>query len=145
LQSSHIQLAAAMMSPVPETFAMDENLVQPVAAAEQEQLCYVHCNYCDTILAVRISLVSVCAPAVSDTAYCSVRPLMLCRVRMHSQVGVPCSSLFNTVAVRCGHCANLLSVNLRDHLLPAANQLLFGQALLSPTSSCGLFVRIIFR
>jgi hypothetical protein len=90
LQSSHIQLAAAMMSPVPETFAMDQQLVQPVAAAEQEQLCYVHCNYCDTILAVRIVLlVSVGAPAVSNsTAYCSVvHPLMLCRVRMYSFSG----------------------------------------------------------
>jgi hypothetical protein len=58
---------------------------------------------------------------------------------------VPCSSLFKTVAVRCGHCASLLSVNLRDLLLPAANdQLLFGQALLSPTSPHGLFVRISF-
>ncbi|CAM0903610.1 unnamed protein product [Alopecurus aequalis] len=70
--------------------------------AEQEQLCYVHCNFCDTILVV----------------------------------GVPCSSLFTTVAVRCGHCANLLSVNLRNLLLPPApNQLPFGgQGLLSPTS-----------
>uniref|UniRef100_A0ACD5USV4 Uncharacterized protein n=1 Tax=Avena sativa TaxID=4498 RepID=A0ACD5USV4_AVESA len=70
--------------------------------AEQEQLCYVHCNFCDTILVV----------------------------------GVPCSSLFTTVAVRCGHCANLLSVNLRNLLLPppAPNQLPFGQPLLSPTS-----------
>ncbi|KAM3368899.1 hypothetical protein ACQJBY_017047 [Aegilops geniculata] len=68
---------------------------------EQEQLCYVHCNFCDTILAV----------------------------------GVPCSSLFKTVAVRCGHCANLLSVNLRNLLLPAtANQLPFSPSLLSPTS-----------
>ncbi|KAM0834483.1 hypothetical protein ACQ4PT_063569 [Festuca glaucescens] len=68
---------------------------------EQEQLCYVHCNFCDTILVV----------------------------------GVPCSSLYTTVAVRCGHCANLLSVNLRNLLLPPApNQLPFGQPLLSPTS-----------
>lgn len=28
------------------------------------------------------------------------------------QVSVPCSSLFNMVTVRCGHCANLLSVNM---------------------------------
>uniref|UniRef100_A0ACD5UD39 Uncharacterized protein n=1 Tax=Avena sativa TaxID=4498 RepID=A0ACD5UD39_AVESA len=77
----------------------EEQHQQPFA--EQEQLCYVHCNFCDTILVV----------------------------------GVPCSSLFTTVAVRCGHCANLLSVNLRNLLLPPApNQLPFGQALLSPTS-----------
>jgi len=28
------------------------------------------------------------------------------------QVSVPCNSLFNMVTVRCGHCANLLSVNM---------------------------------
>ena len=48
-----------MMSsvPVPETmFALaDQHLApQQPAAAEQEQLCYVHCKCCDTILAVRI-------------------------------------------------------------------------------------------
>ncbi|XP_020085175.1 protein YABBY 4-like [Ananas comosus] len=64
-----------------------------------EQLCYVHCNFCDTVLAV----------------------------------GVPCSSLFKTVTVRCGHCTNLLSVNMRGLLLPAANQLLFGQAFFAPS------------
>ena len=61
------------------------------------------------------------------------------------QVGVPYSSLFQTVTVRCGHCSNLLYVNLRALLLPAAaNQLppFGGQALLSPTSPHGLLVRI---
>ncbi|KAJ1690525.1 hypothetical protein LUZ63_014680 [Rhynchospora breviuscula] len=43
-----------------------------------EQVCYVHCNFCNTILAVN----------------------------------VPTNNLFNIVTVRCGHCANLLSVNL---------------------------------
>lgn len=28
------------------------------------------------------------------------------------QVSVPCNSLFTVVTVRCGHCANLLSVNM---------------------------------
>ncbi|KAL5981634.1 Axial regulator YABBY 4 [Asimina triloba] len=59
-----------------------------------EQLCYVHCNLCDTVLAV----------------------------------SVPCTSLFKTVTVRCGHCTNLLSVNMRGLLLPAANQLQLGHA-----------------
>ncbi|KAK8964033.1 Protein YABBY 4 [Platanthera guangdongensis] len=54
-----------------------------------EQLCYVHCKFCDTVLAV----------------------------------SVPYSSLFKTVTVRCGHCSNLLSVNMRALLLPATNQL----------------------
>ncbi|XP_020393165.1 protein YABBY 4 isoform X1 [Zea mays] len=80
-----------------------------LAPSPTEQLCYVHCNCCDTILAV----------------------------------GVPCSSLFKTVTVRCGHCANLLSVNLRGLLLPPAapappNHLNFAHSLLSPTSPHGL-------
>lgn len=63
-----------------------------------DQLCYVHCNFCDTVLAV----------------------------------SVPCTSLFKTVTVRCGHCTNLLSVNMRGLLLPAANQLHLGHSLFSP-------------
>ncbi|KAK9280377.1 hypothetical protein L1049_014066 [Liquidambar formosana] len=43
-----------------------------------ERVCYVHCNFCNTILAV----------------------------------SVPCNSMFTIVTVRCGHCANLLSVNM---------------------------------
>ncbi|TVU15051.1 hypothetical protein EJB05_38553 [Eragrostis curvula] len=99
------------MSSITETFSMDQHFVQPAAAAEQEQLCYVNCNYCDTILAV----------------------------------GVPCSSLFKTVTVRCGHCANLFSVNLCSLLLPAANQLPFGQALLSPTSPHNLLDEMSYQ
>ncbi|KAK8538130.1 hypothetical protein V6N13_096088 [Hibiscus sabdariffa] len=54
-----------------------------------EQLCYVHCNICDTVLAV----------------------------------SVPCTSMFKTVTVRCGHCTNLLPVNMRGLLLPSTNHL----------------------
>ncbi|GER31689.1 plant-specific transcription factor YABBY family protein [Striga asiatica] len=42
-----------------------------------ERVCYVQCNFCNTILAV----------------------------------GVPCG-VFSMATVRCGHCANLLSVNM---------------------------------
>ncbi|KAI3416819.1 uncharacterized protein J3R85_015086 [Psidium guajava] len=63
-----------------------------------EQLCYVHCNFCDTVLAV----------------------------------SVPCTSLFKTVTVRCGHCSNLLSVNMRGLLLPSANQLQLGHNFFTP-------------
>uniref|UniRef100_A0A5B7CBZ4 Putative axial regulator YABBY 2 isoform X2 n=1 Tax=Davidia involucrata TaxID=16924 RepID=A0A5B7CBZ4_DAVIN len=42
-----------------------------------ERVCYVHCNFCNIVLAV----------------------------------SVPCTSMFTIVTVRCGHCANLLSVN----------------------------------
>ncbi|XP_071916666.1 uncharacterized protein [Coffea arabica] len=69
--------------------------------ASSEQLCYVHCNICDTVLAV----------------------------------SVPCTSLFQTVTVRCGHCTNLLPVNMRGLLLPSANQLHnhFGHTFFSPS------------
>ncbi|KAA3475364.1 axial regulator YABBY 1-like [Gossypium australe] len=64
-----------------------------------DQLCYVHCNFCDTVLAV----------------------------------SVPCSSLFNnTVMVRCGHCTNLLSVDMRGLLLPTANQLHLAHSFFTP-------------
>jgi len=44
-----------MMSSVPETFNLDQQhlVQQQPPPAEQEQICYVHCSYCDTILAVR--------------------------------------------------------------------------------------------
>lgn len=56
-----------------------------------EQVCYVHCNFCNTVLAV----------------------------------SVPGNSMLNIVTVRCGHCTNLLSVNLRGQMhspVPAAAQ-----------------------
>ncbi|KAK4593032.1 hypothetical protein RGQ29_017252 [Quercus rubra] len=69
----------------------------PDHLSPSEQLCYVHCNFCDTVLAV----------------------------------SVPCTSLFKTVTVRCGHCTNLLSVNMRGLLFPSANQLHLGHAFFS--------------
>ncbi|XP_021889539.1 axial regulator YABBY 1 [Carica papaya] len=70
----------------------------PDHLSPSDQLCYVHCNFCDTVLAV----------------------------------SVPCTSLFKTVTVRCGHCTNLLSVNMRALLLPAANQLHLGHPFFTP-------------
>ncbi|KAK8718393.1 hypothetical protein V6N13_045628 [Hibiscus sabdariffa] len=70
----------------------------PDHLSSSDQLCYVHCNFCDTVLAV----------------------------------SVPGTSLFKTVTVRCGHCTNLLSVNMRGLLLPAANQLHLGHSFLTP-------------
>ncbi|KAL5709026.1 hypothetical protein ACHQM5_019758 [Ranunculus cassubicifolius] len=49
-----------------------------------ERVCYVHCNFCNTILAV----------------------------------SVPCTSLLNMVTVGCGHCANLLPVNMKALVQP---------------------------
>ncbi|KAF4348471.1 hypothetical protein F8388_020737 [Cannabis sativa] len=37
-------------------------------------------------------------------------------------VSVPCSSLFTIVTVRCGHCANLLSVNMGTSMPTMAPQ-----------------------
>nr|AZL19369.1 transcription factor YABBY1 [Diospyros kaki] len=71
----------------------------PPPPPTSEQLCYVHCNFCDTVLAV----------------------------------SVPCSSLFKTVTVRCGHCTNLLSVNTPGLLFPTPNHHLhLGHSLFSP-------------
>ncbi|CAA3004172.1 axial regulator YABBY 1 [Olea europaea subsp. europaea] len=81
------------MSSSSSAFAPDHHHVSP-----SEQLCYVHCNFCDTVLAV----------------------------------GVPCTSLFKTVTVRCGHCTNLLSVNMRGFFVPTANQLHLGNSFFSP-------------
>ncbi|WCJ25991.1 Protein YABBY 4 [Euphorbia peplus] len=64
-----------------------------------EQLCYVQCNICDTVLAV----------------------------------SVPCTSLFKTVTVRCGHCTNLLPVNMRALLLPSPNQFHLPHSFFSPS------------
>ncbi|KAL2460832.1 Axial regulator YABBY 1 [Abeliophyllum distichum] len=75
------------------TFTPDHHHLSP-----SEQLCYVHCNFCDTVLAV----------------------------------SVPCTILFKTVTVRCGHCTNLLSVNMRGLLLPTSNQLHLGHSFFSP-------------
>ncbi|XP_047048304.1 protein YABBY 6-like isoform X2 [Lolium rigidum] len=59
--------------------------------APADQVCYVHCNFCNTVLAV----------------------------------SVPGNSMLSIVTVRCGHCTNLLSVNLRGVMhsqVPPATQ-----------------------
>ncbi|KAL6643877.1 hypothetical protein ACP70R_018643 [Stipagrostis hirtigluma subsp. patula] len=62
--------------------------------APADHVCYVHCNFCNTILAL-------------------------------ASVSVPGNSMLNIVTVRCGHCTNLLSVNLRGlmHSLPEQDHL----------------------
>ncbi|KAL6202623.1 hypothetical protein ACLB2K_026329 [Fragaria x ananassa] len=52
--------------------------------ASSERVCYVHCNHCNTILAVSVPAFNGPLTAVTTTV----------------------------VTVRCGHCANLLSVNI---------------------------------
>jgi len=66
-------------------------------------------------------------------------------------VSVPCTSLFKTVTVRCGHCTNLLSVNMRALLLPAPNQLHLGHTYFNPQTlmvcvcarACMIFIQAI--
>ncbi|KAK1418483.1 hypothetical protein QVD17_27628 [Tagetes erecta] len=50
----------------------------PPSSASDHQLCYIHCNFCNIVLAV----------------------------------SVPCSSLFDTVTVRCGNCSNIWPMNV---------------------------------
>ncbi|KAG5033403.1 hypothetical protein JHK85_017385 [Glycine max] len=63
-----------------------------------ERVCYVHCNFCNTILACVYISESVLVLAFYFLVYILV--------------SVPYSSLLTIVTVRCGHCANLLSVNM---------------------------------
>jgi hypothetical protein len=99
----------------------------PVAAAAPaaEQLCYVHCYFCDTVLVVRDRI-----PALDISLYTYMQrsPLSCLNLKdFHKlegvpgtwvQVSVPTSSLFKTVTVRCGHCSSLLTVDMRGLLFP---------------------------
>lgn len=58
--------------------------------------------------------------------YASLSPFMF-------QVSVPCTSLFKTVTVRCGHCTNLLPVNMRGLLVPSPTQFHLGHSFFSPS------------
>ncbi|KAI5680834.1 hypothetical protein M9H77_02061 [Catharanthus roseus] len=68
-----------------------------------EQLCYIPCNFCNIVLAIWYFVGGYV-----------------------TQVSVPCSSLFDIVTVRCGHCTNLWSVNMAAAF----------QSLSSSSSSC---------
>ncbi|CAN4099049.1 unnamed protein product [Withania somnifera] len=57
-------------------------------SSSSERVCYVHCGFCNTFLAV----------------------------------SVPCNSVMTIVTVRCGHCANLLSVNITPSLQSLPHQ-----------------------
>ncbi|RWV95460.1 hypothetical protein GW17_00041913 [Ensete ventricosum] len=105
------------MSSSSAAFSLDH-----LAPPPSEQLCYVHCNFCDTVLAVTHPSPLPIPSRLGLPSHC-------CYLR---QVSVPYTSLFKTVTVRCGHCTNLLSVNMRGLLLPAANQLHLSHACLTP-------------
>lgn len=137
----------------------------PDHLSPSDQLCYVHCNFCDTVLAV--VLLPSCPSSLSlsrsleqnfieelfdwITQFSFLHPFIFSLFNcvqlinlwvlmryvyllvFDVQVSVPCSSLFKTVTVRCGHCSNLLSVNMRGLILPAAaNQLHLGHSFFTP-------------
>ncbi|KAG5578388.1 hypothetical protein H5410_058522 [Solanum commersonii] len=54
------------------------------SSSSSERLCYLPCNFCNTILVV----------------------------------SVPCSNMLTLVTVRCGHCANMFSVNIGSLIQP---------------------------
>ncbi|RWW56661.1 hypothetical protein BHE74_00036616, partial [Ensete ventricosum] len=145
--------SCSSMSSSSAAFSLDHLSPPP-----SEHLCYVHCNFCDTDLAVYPANSSLFIPSATTvtTAAAAVHspvrgsasllglpscssyylpalvlfstsfPLTVISLLFPCswQVSVPYTSLFKTVTVRCGHCTNLLSVNMRALLLPAANQLL---------------------
>ncbi|RZR88837.1 hypothetical protein BHM03_00016478 [Ensete ventricosum] len=109
-----------------------------------EHICYVHCNFCNTILAVKIMLNCpfVPSPLLSSLSVTSSRFILYTTSLISSssfsamQVSVPGNSLFGNVAVRCGHCCNLLSVNMGDLLQKLPLQDL--QVWILPPNSCFL-------
>ncbi|RRT74414.1 hypothetical protein B296_00013135, partial [Ensete ventricosum] len=64
--------------------------------------------------------------------HCCLAPIEL-SFAVVLQVSVPFTSLFKTVTVRCGHCTNLLSVNMRGLHLPPANQIHVTHPCLTPS------------
>ncbi|KAB5520163.1 hypothetical protein DKX38_024482 [Salix brachista] len=76
-----------------------------------EPVCYVHCNFCNTILASSRFQSPLPPPSLSITVLAIVL-LLSSSFSVRAKVSVPSSSLFNIVTVRCGHCGNLLSVNM---------------------------------
>nr|UFY86325.1 YABBY4 protein [Averrhoa carambola] len=65
-------------------------------ASSDQRVCCVHCNFCNTTLAV----------------------------------SVPCSVMYNAVTVRCGHCGNLISLNMGALLQTVYHQNLQTRSLL---------------
>ncbi|KAL7084749.1 hypothetical protein ACP275_14G240100 [Erythranthe tilingii] len=71
--------------------------------ATSERVCYVHCNFCNTVLAVSVP--------------CSI------------------SIMLSIVRVRCGHCSNLLCVNMGSNLQHADHNFLQKQPATAGSSS----------
>ncbi|RZR98622.1 hypothetical protein BHM03_00028048 [Ensete ventricosum] len=110
------------MSSSSAAFSLDHLSTPPPS----EQLCYVHCNFCDTVLAVY-------ARSYSQSLPSPFIPWRAATVHAPVRVSVPFTSLFKTVTVRCGHCTNLLSVNMRGLHLPPANQIHVTHPCLTPS------------
>ncbi|KAM3360665.1 axial regulator YABBY 5 isoform X2 [Capsicum galapagoense] len=78
-----------------------------------EQLCYIPCNFCNIVLAVSIDL-SIFVPTYNFHVFYMNEHIRIQDLESvdFKYVSVPCSSLFDIVTVRCGHCTNLWSVNM---------------------------------
>ena len=73
------------------------NQLSPVAAPASEQLCYVHCNCCDTILAVSEGIHPCgAAPHTNYTNRATARALLCCLLLLPP---LPSSSLFRFVVI----------------------------------------------
>jgi len=76
-----------------------------------EQICYVQCGFCNTILMVIMSLLIALLKFIIFGLIFNL--FFICfHFICVMQVSVPCSSLTMVVTVRCGHCTSLLSVNM---------------------------------
>ncbi|KAL2901758.1 Axial regulator YABBY 1 [Bienertia sinuspersici] len=88
-----------------------------------EQLCYLQCSRCDTVLAIMFGNRNENRMETDNIAETHIDITQKISHINVEQVSVPSSSLFKTVTVRCGHCCHLLPVNTRSLLQPPpANQ-----------------------
>ncbi|WRX31846.1 YABBY protein - like 7 [Theobroma cacao] len=76
-----------------------------------EQLCYIPCNFCNIVLASKKSHNAKTREREKERGKEGLRDNYSSFVMLFL-VSVPCSSLFDIVTVRCGHCTNLWSVNM---------------------------------
>ncbi|KAF8393207.1 hypothetical protein HHK36_021448 [Tetracentron sinense] len=77
-------------------------------------------------------LVAVVAITLGAVAHVMINRAMVFSLQPLIKVSVPCSSLFDIVTVRCGHCANLLPVNMAAALQSLSWQDLQTPSLTSP-------------
>lgn len=108
-----------------------------------EQICYVQCSFCTTILLVIIIAISMYKVRREANIFILIYQISLV-FQIYMQVSVPCGSLSMVVTVRCGHCTSLLSVNMMKasflplHLLASLSH---GDEVSSFVGSLCLFIK----